>query len=210
MQAEEQRRLEEEIQHLCQQGELGRAAERVLQGYGTEIRRVMSSMLRDEERTKEAFSAFSESLLKGLPRFRWESTCYTWLYRMARNACLQQVRAVPSREQLASPSMLPELSARQRSATSPWQQTTLKARFRALREHLEPQDRLLLELRLDQQLPWLEVARRMSELSEAPEGEALSRRATALRQQFQRVKSRLRALALEQGLLGNEDSHTRP
>lgn len=206
MRADEQRRLEEEIHHLCRRGELGRAAERVLQGYGPEIRRVMSGMLRDAEHSKEAFSAFSESLLKGLSRFRWESTCYTWLYRLARNACLQQVRSLATREQLASPSMLPELSAQQRTSTDPWQQTTVKALFRALRERLEPQERLLLVLRVDQQLSWLEVARRMSELPEPPAEEALSRRATALRQQFLRVKNRLRALAVEQGLLEHEDT----
>ena len=78
----------------------------------------------------------------------------------------------------------------------------MKERFRALRESLPPQERQLLALRLDQQLSWREVAAHMAGSNGSLTDEALDRKATTLRQQFQRAKARLHALALEDSLLG--------
>jgi len=61
---------------------------------------------------------------------------------------------------------------------------------------------MLLALRLDQKLSWREVARQMPGPQGALTEEALNRRATTLRQQFQRAKARLHALAMEDSLLG--------
>jgi RNA polymerase sigma-70 factor (ECF subfamily) len=49
------------------------------------------------------------------------------------------------------------------------------------------------------------VARAMSTPEEPLTGEFLARRATAMRQQFQRIKARLRALAMRDGLVKDED-----
>jgi RNA polymerase sigma-70 factor (ECF subfamily) len=82
----------------------------------------------------------------------------------------------------------------------------VRERFRQLRERLEPEERMLLMLRVDQRLSWEEVARVMAE-TEAPLGNAeLKKRAAALRQQFQRLKTRLRALAEEDGLIHSDSS----
>jgi RNA polymerase sigma-70 factor (ECF subfamily) len=200
-------RLEEEIHDLCRRGELHLAVERIMRGYGQDIRRMMNSVLPDDERAQDAFGLFSERLLKGLKNFRWESTLRTWAYRMARNACLKQVSAARLREVAVTRSALPEHSVRQRTATNPWQRTEVKERFRALRQRLDPLDQKLLELRVDKSLPWQEVARALSTPEEPLTGEALMRRATAMRQQFQRIKARLRALAIQEGLVerGDED-----
>jgi len=197
-------RLEEEIHELCNQGEVALAVEQTLRGYGDELRGVMSSILPDE-RGHDAYSLFSERLLKGLSDFRWESSLRTWLYRMARNACLKLVNAASARELPVSRSAFPEHSARARTETNPWQRTDVKERFRALRAQLEPQDQKLLALRVDQNLPWQQVAWELSTPEELRTSDELTRRATALRQQFLRVKARLRTLALREGLLGDED-----
>jgi RNA polymerase sigma-70 factor, ECF subfamily len=197
-------RLEEEIHELCNRGEVSLAVDRTLRGYGDELRGVMCSILPDE-RGHDAYSLFSERLLKGLQDFRWESSLRTWLYHMARNSCLKLVNAASARELPVSRSALPEHSARQRTETNPWQRTDVKERFRTLRSQLAPQDQKLLALRVDQNLPWQQVAWEMSTPEELPTGEALARRATALRQQFLRVKARLRTLAQQEGLLGDED-----
>jgi RNA polymerase sigma-70 factor, ECF subfamily len=88
VQVDDRNRLEEELQDLCRRGEVNQAVEQALRGYGPEIRRLMVGVLQNEDRAQDAFSLFSEFLLKGLPGFRWESSFRTWAQRMARNACL--------------------------------------------------------------------------------------------------------------------------
>jgi RNA polymerase sigma-70 factor (ECF subfamily) len=204
--ANDRETVEREIRELCQRGDTGGAVERALQGYGMEIMRLMASVLHNPELAKDAFSIFCESLLKGLPSFRWESSFRTWAYRLARNACYQLVHAPSARETPVSASGIPEAPLRARSDTRPWQRTSVKERFRQLRESLEPDDRMLLLLRVDQRLPWTEVARVMWDSDEEPTSAAITRKATALRQQFQRVKAHLREMAIEQGLIEEEQS----
>ncbi len=204
--ANDRERVEQEIRELCQRGDIGGAVERALQGYGMEIMRLMASVLHNPELAKDAFSVFCESLLKGLPAFRWESSFRTWAYRLARNACYQLVHSPAARETPVSASGIPEASLRQRSDTRPWQRTSVKERFRQLRESLDPDDRMLLLLRVDQRLPWTEVARVMWDSDEEATSAAITRKATALRQQFQRVKTHLRQMAIEQGLIEEEQS----
>jgi RNA polymerase sigma-70 factor (ECF subfamily) len=192
--------VEEALHALCLRGEYSEAVELAMRSYGPELRRLMASVLHHPELAKDAFGVFSENLMKGLPGFRWESSFRTWAYRLARNACYHQIHAPTAREQPASDPAANE-PQRQRTDTQPWQRTAVKERFRALRERLEPHERMLLMLRVDQRQPWTEIARVMSDPDEPMTREALNRRATALRQQFQRVKARLRALAIEQGVI---------
>ncbi|NMO19546.1 sigma-70 family RNA polymerase sigma factor [Pyxidicoccus fallax] len=192
--------VEAHIRALCMRGDYGQGVELAMRSYGPEIRRLMASVLHHPELAKDAFSLFSENLVKGLPGFRWESSFRTWAYRLARNACYHQIHAPAAREQPVSEPAANE-PLRNRTDTHPWQRTAVKERFRALREQLEPHERMLLMLRVDQRLPWTEIARVMAEPDEPVNRAALNRRATALRQQFQRVKARLRALAVEQGVI---------
>lgn len=208
MQLEEREKLEREIQELCRRGDTAGAVERALEGYGQEIMRLMASVLHDYERSRDAFSLFSENLLRGLSGFRWESSFRTWAYRLARNACYQVMHAPAGREQPVTRSQMPDDAATPRSETRPWQRTSVKERFRALRESLEPHERMLLLLRVDQRLSWEEVARVMSEGEESLTDSALKKRAAALRQQFQRIKTQLRTLAQEEGLIADQDSGT--
>ena len=209
MQLEEREKLEREIQGLCQRGDMAGAVERALEGYGQEIMRLMASVLHDYERSRDAFSLFSENLLRGLAGFRWESSFRTWAYRLARNACYQVMHAPAGREQPVSTSKLPDEAQKPRSETRPWQRTSVKERFRALRESLDPQERMLLLLRVDQRLSWEDVARVMSEGEGTLTDATLKRKAAALRQQFQRIKTHLRSLAESEGLIaGSQDSTT--
>jgi RNA polymerase sigma-70 factor, ECF subfamily len=208
MQLEEREKLEQDIHELCLRGELAGAVERALEGYGQELMRLMASVLHDYERSRDAFSLFSENLLKGLPGFRWESSFRTWAYRLARNACYQVMHAPAGREQPVTRSQMPEDALKPRSETRPWQRTSVKERFRALRESLDPQERMLLLLRVDQRLSWEEVARVMSEGDTPVPDAELKRKAAALRQQFQRIKTHLRSMAEEEGLISSGDSST--
>jgi RNA polymerase sigma-70 factor (ECF subfamily) len=193
--------LELEVRTLCEKGDMGAAVERTLQGYGREILRLMHSVLHQPDPARDAFSLFCENLLKGLPGFRWESSLRTWSYRLARNACYQVMHSPSAREQPMSISALPEQVQQHRTETSPWQRTSVKERFRQLREKLKPEERMLLMLRVDQRLAWTEIARVMAEGGEEVTGTELTRRAAALRQQFQRLKGHLRELAEQDGLV---------
>jgi RNA polymerase sigma-70 factor, ECF subfamily len=208
MQLEEREKLEQDIHGLCRQGDLAGAVERALEGYGQEIMRLMASVLHDYERSRDAFSLFSENLLRGLSGFRWESSFRTWAYRLARNACYQVMHAPAGREQPVTTSQLPDEAIKPRSETRPWQRTSVKERFRALRESLDPQERMLLLLRVDQRLSWEDVARIMAEGDEPLANAELKRKAAALRQQFQRIKTHLRSMAEEEGLISPGDSTT--
>lgn len=201
----EHEKLERAIQELCRGGNTAGAAEHAVAGYGREIMGLMVSMLHDYDRSRDAFSIFSEKLLRGLPAFRWESSFRTWAYRLAHNVCCQVLRAPAGREEPVSMSALPDVAQRPRSETHPWQRTPVKERFREMRERLEPFERLLLFLRVEQQLSWEAVARILSGEEEEPlAGAELKRKAATLRQQFQRIKAQLRAMAREEGLLSPE------
>ena len=66
--------------------------------------------------------------------------------------------------------------------------------LRRLRESLDPEERTLLVLRLDQELEWDEVATVLS-------AEGAPVEAATLRKRYERIKDRMSRLAREQGLL---------
>lgn len=205
MRVEERNRLEQELQELCGRGEVNKAVELALRGYGPQLRGLMAAILQDEQRVQEAYSLFCECLVKGLPDFRWESSFRTWSQRMARNACFKLVNAPAVRHPHVSLSSVSERSmGRRYSTVRPWQRTTVKERFRGLMERLEPHEQRLLRLRVEQRLSWPEVVREMSEPGPPMTNEVRDRKAAALRQQFQRLKSHLRDLAIQEGLVTPE------
>ncbi|MFP2932695.1 RNA polymerase sigma factor [Pyxidicoccus sp. 3LG] len=206
MEPEEREAVEQRIRELCQQGDVGRAVEVALSGYGEELMRLLTSLLRDPERAREAYAIFSESLLMDLPGFRWECTFRTWAHRVARNVAYRLASAPAGREMPVSHGAFDHHAHHDWSRTRPWLRTDIKERIRALRSRLEPHEQTILELRVDQRLSWTDVARRMAEPGETLTPEVLTRRAAVLRQQFQRIKARLRQLAREAELLSREDS----
>ena len=196
MEASGRKKLEAELKALCRAGAYQRAAELALSGYGPSIRKLMRVTFHDDSLVDDAFSSFSEALLTSLPGFRWESSFRTWIYSVARNVCSAVLRSISSRERPLTEGGLDDRPMPERTATQPWLRTEIKSRFRALQERLSPHEQRILALRLDRGLPWPEVARAMAdqELS----AEELEKRAAVLRQQFQRIKARLRELALDE------------
>jgi DNA-directed RNA polymerase specialized sigma24 family protein len=81
-----------------------------------------------------------------------------------------------------------------RSQTPAYRRTDVKDRIARLREALDAEEQTLLFLRIDQGLPWSDIAAIMS-----ADGEEVA--AATLRKRFERAKARLRALAAEHGLL---------
>ena len=206
MQAEQREALEQRIREFCLRGDVGRAVEEALAGYGPEFMRLLASLLRDAERAREAYAIFSETLLMDLPSFRWESSFRTWAHRVARNVAYRFAASPAGREVPVSQGAFAQQVHHEWSRTHPWLRTDIKERFRALRSQLEPREQLLLELRVDRRMSWTDVAKQLAEPDEPMTSEALARRAAVLRQQFQRIKARLRALAREAELVSREST----
>ena len=171
------------------------AATALIEALGPAILRYLRSMLRVEEDAADAFSQWSENVWTGLPSFRGESSLKTWGYRLAWNAA-QNLRNEAWRKRGQ------RLATGQASALAMSIQTKSvvvverqRQALEELRAALSDEDRSLLVLRLDQQLPWNEVAEVL-----AAEGKRIE--PATLMKRFERVKARLGELARERGLLG--------
>jgi RNA polymerase sigma-70 factor, ECF subfamily len=195
---------ERAIQLHCAEGNYDQAIAAAWKEYRTEMLHFLVGALRDEDAAQEVFSAFSEELWKGLPGFRWESSFRTWGYRLLRAACFKYMRSPKRREQPVSSPIPAEKPNDSRTATNPWQKTDVKDGFSALRETLEPDDQMVLLLRINRKMAWTEIARIMDDGEEPMTEEAVRKKAAALRQNFHRIKDQLRKLAVERGLLNQE------
>ena len=100
---------------------------------------------------------------------------------------------------------LSELVERVRSATQIHQRTEVKDRVRALREQLDPDDQMLLILRVDRGMAWRDLAIAMAGDADLDDT-AIDREAARLRKAFERVKTELKAMAEKEGLLKRDDA----
>ena len=191
---------EARIRSLQQERQLDPAATLALRTYGPELYRFLATQLESETDTAEVFSQLAEDLWRGLPGFGWRCSLRTWMYLLARHAA-HRFRASPwNRGGRTGDSRLDEQVAEVRSRTEPWLRTDVKDRMRRLRDSLDPEDRLLLVLRLDRRLPWDEVALVVIG-QEGASAEALRRESARLRKRFQDLKEELRVRARRAGLL---------
>lgn len=193
------------IRRAFDAGDLELAATRALEVHGSEILSFLVARLRNMSEGQEAFSMFAEDLWRGLPTFGWRCSIRTWAYALARNAANRHVAVAQRRPErnlaLSQHQSISQAVDRVRSATQIHQRSDVKDRVRALREQLEPDDQMLLLLRVDRDLSWRDTAIAMSgelDLDDA----AIEREAAKLRKRFERVKTDLRRMAEEAGLLG--------
>lgn len=93
--------------------------ERIVREYQDRIFRLACSILGDRAAAEEAAQDALVRIWKGLPRFRGDSSLSTWVYAVARNACLSALeRAAPRTESLDEPARLREAEARPAEAWS--------------------------------------------------------------------------------------------
>jgi RNA polymerase sigma-70 factor (ECF subfamily) len=210
MHPEQREELEREIrkQHDC--GELQRAADLAIRGYGPEIFGFLVAFHRQKEDANEVFAAFTERLWRGLPAFEWHCSFRTWAYTIARNTSLTYARQARRRAQLHPPlpdgSQLSALEQPLRSDTASYLQTQRKTRVAALRESLAREDQELLVLRVDRKLAWNDLARVLLHVEDMQvlTDELLKREAARLRKRFQVIKAQLYELGRREGLLDGD------
>jgi RNA polymerase sigma-70 factor, ECF subfamily len=202
MDAAERERVERELRAAFDGGDMAAAATIAIKRYGPEIFGFLVGMAGDEDTAAEVFSRFCVELWRDLPKFRWECSLRTWAYMVARHRLYRHAAERGRRRRDVSPDEVPEiqrLADEVRSSTAQHLRTAVKDAFTALRAQLEPDDQMLLVLRVDKDLEWLEVARVLGGADR--DDAALSRDAAALRKRFERIKVRLRTLAREAGLM---------
>lgn len=188
--------LERAIADHLATGDLATAATAALEGLGPQILGYLGATLRDDDAAFEVFGYFSEQLWKSIASFRAESSFKTWAYKLVMHSVSRYRR--DGFRRLGQPLEISQASAialRVRSTTAPYRRTEIKDKFARLREELSAEEQTLLFLRIDQDLPWNEVAAIMAEDAGEPVEVA------ALRKRFERVKARLKKRAEEEGLL---------
>jgi RNA polymerase sigma-70 factor (ECF subfamily) len=183
--------LESAIRARFDAGDLDAAMTCAIEGYGDEIFGFLIGLSGDRDRAGDAFGAACERAWRALPKFRWDSSMRVWLYTIARNEFLRvasrQKKLVPLS---AAPSVI-EAIVKVRTATPVEQRTEVKEQLAKIRAGLAPDDHMLLGLRLDRRLEWNDIARVLGSGRE----EDLAREAAALRKRYERLKTKLRALA---------------
>jgi len=192
--------LEARVRARCEAGEIEDAVADAVRGYGEEVFSFIAARFANEDDAAEVFSQACEDLLSSLPTFRWRASLRTWFYRLARTAAVRYKRSPLNRgDRRVALSNVSEIAYQVRSRTMAHLRTEVKDRVRALRDRLEEDDRQLLELRIDRDLSWNDIAEVLAddELEDAD----VARAAAAARQRFQKLKSKLRELAIADGLL---------
>jgi RNA polymerase sigma-70 factor, ECF subfamily len=181
-----------EVRAACEAGRWSEAATTVLGVHGDEILGYLVAMTRDQDLAGDAFSIFGEMMWKALPRFRFECSTRTWAYQIARHA-LGRVRRDPHRRR-ARPledAAVAAMVAQVRTRTATFLRSETRDKVAAIRAGLPPDDRALLILRINRNLPWRDIARALSDDEDA-DAAALDRSAAALRKRFERLKAELR------------------
>jgi len=195
--------IESSIRDAHAMGDFDRALTVLVEGYGRELLSFLCARAQSDDLGGELFAATCEKLWRGIAGFSWRSSARGWAYAVAKNVLTDHFRSPHERpERKQSLSQLGEASAvveRVRTETARYRKTETKNRMQKLREQLPGDDQTLLILRVDRQLPWAELAQIMAErpLDDAE----LKRESARLRQRFQAVKTKLRALAKDAGLL---------
>ncbi len=191
--------VEVEIRGRCDAGDWAGAATRILERYGRELMEFLVATARSETDGGEAFSRFTEEMWKSLPTFRWQANARTWCYVLARRALGRVLRDRARRP--GKPIALDDapdvgcIAERVRTETVSYLRTGVRDRIADLRAALDPDDQALLILRVDRGLDWRDVALALSDEDVA--GDALARRAAAIRKRFERIKRQLRERASE-------------
>ncbi|MDX2091266.1 MAG: sigma-70 family RNA polymerase sigma factor [Kofleriaceae bacterium] len=194
--------VEREIRSRCDGGDHNGALTAAIVAYGDEVYSFLVARHRDDDVAADVFSQTTMDLVKSLPTFAWRCSMRTWFYRLARSAAVRYERAPGNRrDRREALSQVSEAVQQVRSRTQVHLRTEMKDGMRRLREQLDEQDQLLLMLRIDRDLGWNEIA----EIVEDNDDPAVISRASArLRQQFAKLKTRLRELAVAEGLIPAE------
>ncbi len=186
--------VDERVRGLVAAGDADGAATVALRVLGPQVMRYLRSILRDGDDAADAFSRFAERLWQALPAFRGDCSLRAFCHRIAWSQAqhLQHEAYRCRRVRLRSGLVCRIGGGPQRSSSGDERRVD---RLAALRAELDPDERSLLVLRLEQRLSWREAALVLALPGEPVPSEA------ALRKRFERTKEKIAALARERGLI---------
>jgi len=93
--------MDDDVQHLLRQGRHRESFERLLERYETKVFRMALAFLKDRGRAEDVTQEIFLKLWQGLPDYDGRASPGTWLYKIARNACLSLLRSESYRRALS-------------------------------------------------------------------------------------------------------------
>jgi RNA polymerase sigma-70 factor (ECF subfamily) len=182
---------ERALHAAAQDGRWTDVAVAALELYADEWLGYLVALTRDQAVADDVFGQLLEDLWAGLPAFRWDCSLRTWSYALARNALHRSRRN--RRRTVPLDDRIEELATQARSRTATFLRTESRDRFAAIRARLDRDAQSLLILRINRGMSWRDIARVLPDPDGDADAAAITRRAAALRKQFERLKSELRA-----------------
>lgn len=198
--------VEETLRALRAEGRLDEVATLLVRRFGAELFGFLRASLGSPSDADDVFSQLTEDLWRGLPGFRGDASYRTWLYVLARNAAHRHRRdPLRKRGVSASEAGLSNLEAVSREVTRTFDRTDVKTAIAELRDALDPDDKMLLVLRVERRMPFRDIARVFA--ADAPtDPKELARLEASLRKRYERAKTTLRAKAESAGLVRAKSS----
>ena len=156
--------LDPRILHGAQRGDQ-RAFAQLVRHYDDGLRALAYRLLGDRDRMDDALQEAYLRAYRALPRFRGDSSLATWLYRIAYNACLDELRRTRT--------VVPLDSVRERADPSspPDERVAARGDLAAALDALQPEDRAAVLLVDAQGFDYRSAA----EILSVPEGTVASR-----------------------------------
>lgn len=185
--------LEERVHALLAQGKPSAAADIAVRELGPDVRRFIRAALHDEALAADAFSAFTEDVVRALPGFRGDAALRTWAYRLAWHA-LRRVRDDAWQRRRCTLDLGAVSPLAKTESDTPLVRERRALALEKMRLALSLEEQTLLALRIDQGLCWAEISRILSH-------DGITVGADALMKRFERLKTRLAEVAKREGLL---------
>lgn len=82
---------EKTLIHAAQRGD-PEAFEQLVRSYDQQVLRMAFNLLHSQEDARDVYQEVFLRVYRNLPKFRFECTFSTWLYRIVANLCLDQIR----------------------------------------------------------------------------------------------------------------------
>src|SRR6202171_643599 len=81
------------------------AFEELVHRYDRDVLRIALNILRKTEDARDVYQEAFLKIYRNLPRFRFECSFYTWMYRVVTNVCLDHLRRRNSRPEDQAPEL---------------------------------------------------------------------------------------------------------
>jgi RNA polymerase sigma-70 factor (ECF subfamily) len=194
--------VDDRIRGVLEAGDVRRAATAVVRELGPEVLGFLRASLGSDDDADDVFALVSERIWKAIGAFRWECSLRTWVYVIARHEAAHFLRGARRHNaRNAGASELDRVVAAVRTETRSALRSGKADKLKALRDELSMEDRTILILRVDRDMPWEDIARVFLNEAEAMQTDLVKREAARLRKRFQLVRRVLAERARAHGIL---------